>query len=156
MTRHRASKGKSSPRALFSLKAYTKLRYHCDKTSLSMTYHACVQLTAVFAQLTVNGKWEGPHVFMVRIRDDNMHVLPGVRIQDLGPKMGLNGVDNGQVCTCGCTSEACCHVLDFETMSSFVFTFWCVTVNGLLWTFQWLALNLTMWGNVLNAAAVMV
>ncbi|GAX74251.1 hypothetical protein CEUSTIGMA_g1700.t1 [Chlamydomonas eustigma] len=55
------------------------------------------KLTAVFAQLTVNGKWEGPHVFMVRIRDDNMHVTPGVRIQDLGPKMGLNGVDNGQL-----------------------------------------------------------
>ena len=55
------------------------------------------QLTAVFAQLTVAGKWEGPHVFMVRIRDDAMRPVPGVRIKDLGPKMGLNGVDNGQV-----------------------------------------------------------
>ena len=55
------------------------------------------KLTAVFAQLTVNGKWEGPHVFMVRIRDDQLRPVPGVRIKDLGPKMGLNGVDNGQV-----------------------------------------------------------
>ena len=51
----------------------------------------------MFAQLTVAGKWEGPHVFMVRIRDDAMRPVPGVRIKDLGPKMGLNGVDNGQV-----------------------------------------------------------
>jgi len=55
------------------------------------------KLCAVFAQLTVNGKWEGPHVFMVRIRDDNLQVCPGVRIVDHGPKMGLNGVDNGMV-----------------------------------------------------------
>eukprot|EP00798_Chlamydomonas_sp_ICE-L_P021823 gene21823-28849_t len=55
------------------------------------------KITAVFAQLTVNGKWEGPHVFMVRIRDDNLGSLPGVRIVDMGPKQGLNGVDNGQV-----------------------------------------------------------
>ncbi len=53
------------------------------------------QVTVVFAQLTVDGKWEGPHVFVVRIRDDAMRVMPGVRIRDMGPKMGLNGVDNG-------------------------------------------------------------
>jgi hypothetical protein len=120
------------------------------------------QVCTVFAQLTVNGKWEGPHVFVVRIRDDNSSVTPGgrpagralgrqlctgaaarpgplpmalrpqpatqevaalpsglcphppppapppqlphpvtntagVRIQDHGPKMGLNGVDNGRI-----------------------------------------------------------
>ena len=65
--------------------------------SLSLPHFPHTQLTAVFAQLTVAGKWEGPHVFMVRIRDDAMHPVPGVRIKDLGPKMGLNGVDNGQV-----------------------------------------------------------
>eukprot|EP00878_Enallax_costatus_P012127 GHUV01012661.1.p1 GENE.GHUV01012661.1~~GHUV01012661.1.p1 ORF type:complete len:588 (+),score=146.06 GHUV01012661.1:142-1905(+) len=55
------------------------------------------KLCAVFAQLTVNNKWEGPHVFMVRIRDDQGRITPGVRIKDHGPKMGLNGVDNGQI-----------------------------------------------------------
>eukprot|EP00195_Chlamydomonas_chlamydogama_P017223 CAMPEP_0202900654 /NCGR_PEP_ID=MMETSP1392-20130828/11964_1 /ASSEMBLY_ACC=CAM_ASM_000868 /TAXON_ID=225041 /ORGANISM="Chlamydomonas chlamydogama, Strain SAG 11-48b" /LENGTH=634 /DNA_ID=CAMNT_0049587091 /DNA_START=142 /DNA_END=2046 /DNA_ORIENTATION=+ len=55
------------------------------------------KVTTVFAQLTVNGKWEGPHVFLVRIRDDNLNVMPNIRIKDNGPKMGLNGVDNGQV-----------------------------------------------------------
>lgn len=55
------------------------------------------KITVVFAQLTVAGKWEGPHVFIVRIRDDNLGPIPGVRIKDIGPKMGLNGVDNGQL-----------------------------------------------------------
>ena len=51
----------------------------------------------MFAQLTVAGKWEGPHAFTVRIHDDALRPVPGVRIKDLGPKMGLNGIDNGQV-----------------------------------------------------------
>lgn len=55
------------------------------------------KVCAVFAQLTINGKWEGPHVFMVRLRDDRGNVMPHVRIRDNGPKMGLNGVDNGQI-----------------------------------------------------------
>jgi hypothetical protein len=42
----------------------------------------------VFAQLTVRGKWEGPHVFVVRLRDDSGKPMPGVRIQDNGPKVG--------------------------------------------------------------------
>ena len=55
------------------------------------------QICCVFAQLTVNGRWEGPHVFVVRLRDDAGAIMPGVRIKDMGPKMGLNGVDNGQI-----------------------------------------------------------
>lgn len=55
------------------------------------------KVCTVFAQLTVNGKWEGPHVFVVHIRDDAGQLSPGVRIKDNGPKMGLNGVDNGQI-----------------------------------------------------------
>ena len=51
----------------------------------------------MFAQLTVGGKWEGPHVFVVRLRDDQGQLTPGVRIRDNGPKAGLNGVDNGQI-----------------------------------------------------------
>ncbi|KAK9826635.1 hypothetical protein WJX74_007195 [Apatococcus lobatus] len=55
------------------------------------------KVCTVFAQLTVNGKWEGPHVFVVRLRDDQGRLNRGVRIRDNGPKMGLNGVDNGQI-----------------------------------------------------------
>lgn len=54
------------------------------------------KVSAVFAQLTVNGKWEGPHVFVVRLRDDHGGLMPGVRVADNGPKQGLLGVDNGQ------------------------------------------------------------
>lgn len=45
----------------------------------------------MFAQLTVRGKWEGPHVFVVRIRGDAGEPVPGVRILDNGPKAGLQG-----------------------------------------------------------------
>jgi hypothetical protein len=31
---------------------------------------------------------QGPHVFMVRIRDDQFRPMPGVRIKDHGPKVG--------------------------------------------------------------------
>ena len=56
-----------------------------------------MQVCTVFAQLTVNGTYQGPHVFVVRIRDDAGRVAEGVRIEDNGPKMGLNGVDNGRI-----------------------------------------------------------
>ncbi|KAK9843434.1 hypothetical protein WJX81_002331 [Elliptochloris bilobata] len=55
------------------------------------------KVCTVFAQLTVRGKWEGPHVFVVRIRCDAGEPIPGVRILDNGPKAGLQGVDNGQL-----------------------------------------------------------
>jgi len=56
------------------------------------------KVCTVFAQFTDNtGKAQGPHVFVVRLRDDSGHLMPGVRIKDNGPKAGLNGVDNGQI-----------------------------------------------------------
>ncbi|MET9499871.1 acyl-CoA dehydrogenase [Streptomyces sp. NPDC006552] len=54
------------------------------------------QLAVVFAQLEVGGKAEGVHAFVVPIRVDG-EVAPGVRIEDDGRKMGLNGVDNGRI-----------------------------------------------------------
>ena len=46
------------------------------------------QVCTVFAQLMVRGKWEGPHVFVVRIRDDQGCLMRGVRILDNGAKVG--------------------------------------------------------------------
>jgi len=40
-----------------------------------------LQLTVVFAQLHTLGKWEGVHAFAVRIRDDKLNTMPGVRIK---------------------------------------------------------------------------
>jgi len=55
------------------------------------------KLCTVFAQLTTQGTAQGVHVFAVRIRDDDGRVVPGVRIEDCGHKMVLNGVDNGRI-----------------------------------------------------------
>ena len=130
---------------------------------------ATAKICAVFAQLTVAGRWEGPHVFVVRMRDDAGNMMPGerrgggserqwaradpragvpvegrrshlarppapclaaalrsllfilrrsgrralagVRASDNGPKMGLNGVDNGQIWfdrePCSCLPSCC-------------------------------------------------
>ena len=54
------------------------------------------QLAAVFAQLVVGGECHGVHALVVPIRDGDT-VLPGITITDDGPKMGLNGVDNGRI-----------------------------------------------------------
>lgn len=39
----------------------------------------------------------GVHAFLVRIRNDDLSSVPGVRVEDMGVKMGLNGVDNGKL-----------------------------------------------------------
>ena len=58
---------------------------------------AHARLAVVFAQLAIGGRSEGVHAFVVPIRDGAGQVLPGVRIADDGPKIGLNGVDNGRI-----------------------------------------------------------
>ena len=55
------------------------------------------KITVVFAQLSVSGVSKGVHAFVMRIRDDKMRPMPGVTIKDIGHKMGLNGIDNGQL-----------------------------------------------------------
>lgn len=44
---------------------------HC--VALTVCSHACY--------VWVQGKWEGVHAFAVRIRDDNLKVLPNIRIK---------------------------------------------------------------------------
>jgi len=51
----------------------------------------------VFCQLTVDGKHHGIHGILVPIRDDSLTVMPGVTVEDMGYKMGLNGVDNAKL-----------------------------------------------------------
>lgn len=57
---------------------------------------AHAELAVVFAQLEVGGEGRGVHAFVVPVRSEGT-VLPGVRIEDCGRKMGLNGVDNGRI-----------------------------------------------------------
>jgi acyl-CoA oxidase len=55
------------------------------------------RLAAVFAQLVVGGENRGVHALLVPLRDEDGTVLPGVEIEDCGPKLGLDGVDNGRI-----------------------------------------------------------
>jgi len=63
-----------------------------------ITNGAChANWAVVFAQTIVKGKNEGVNAFIVQIRDENMKPMPGVMIEDMGMKMGLNGIDNGRL-----------------------------------------------------------
>ncbi|PIN08980.1 Pristanoyl-CoA/acyl-CoA oxidase [Handroanthus impetiginosus] len=53
--------------------------------------------TIVFSQLNIDGKNEGVHAFITQIRDEDGNICPNIRITDCGHKIGLNGVDNGQI-----------------------------------------------------------
>jgi acyl-CoA oxidase len=57
---------------------------------------AHAELAVVFAQLEVAGERHGVHAFVVPIRRGG-EPAAGVRIEDDGLKMGLNGVDNGRL-----------------------------------------------------------
>ena len=54
-------------------------------------------IATVFAQLETGGERHGVHAFVVPIRDVGGKPLPGVRLEDNGQKLGLNGVDNGRI-----------------------------------------------------------
>lgn len=55
------------------------------------------RMAVVFAQLETRGEECGVHAFLVPIRTEQGETLPGVRAEDCGHKMGLNGVDNGRL-----------------------------------------------------------
>ena len=55
------------------------------------------RLATVFAQLFVGGEGHGVHALLVPIRGEDGSVSDGVRIEDCGEKLGLNGVDNGRI-----------------------------------------------------------
>ena len=50
---------------------------------------------AVFVRLIIDGKDYGIHPFLVQLRGENHKPLPGIEVGDIGPKFGLNNVDNG-------------------------------------------------------------
>jgi acyl-CoA oxidase len=55
------------------------------------------RIAAVFAQLIVGGEERGVHALLVPLRDEDGAVLDGIRIEDCGAKLGLDGVDNGRI-----------------------------------------------------------
>lgn len=54
-------------------------------------------MAAVFAQLVVDGTSHGVHCVLVPIRAADGTAMPGVTIADCGAKIGLPGVDNGEL-----------------------------------------------------------
>lgn len=88
----------------------TTATYQCDKQefiidspSLTATKWwigaaaSSASWAVVFARLLVKDADHGTHVFLVRLRDEQMQVMPNIEIGDVGPKRGWNGVDNGYV-----------------------------------------------------------
>jgi acyl-CoA oxidase len=55
------------------------------------------KIGVLFAQLIVKNVNHGVHAFVIHLRDENHNLYPGIRIKDVGIKLGLNGVDNGRV-----------------------------------------------------------
>ncbi|NND01594.1 MAG: acyl-CoA oxidase [Acidimicrobiia bacterium] len=51
----------------------------------------------VFARLLVGGEDHGVHALYVPLRNESGETLDGIRIEDCGPKIGLEGVDNGRI-----------------------------------------------------------
>ncbi|MEO0331128.1 MAG: acyl-CoA dehydrogenase [Bacteroidota bacterium] len=55
------------------------------------------RMATVFAKLIIEGIDYGVNAFIVPLRDQHGNLLPGIRVEDNGKKMGLNGVDNGRI-----------------------------------------------------------
>ncbi|KAG7310808.1 hypothetical protein JYU34_003635 [Plutella xylostella] len=76
----------------FVLNTPTLTSYKWWPGGLGHTSNHCI----VVAQLHTGGKCHGIHSFIVQIRDEDTHMpLPGVKIGNIGAKLGLNAVDNG-------------------------------------------------------------
>lgn len=54
-------------------------------------------MATVFGQLIVNGENHGVHAILVPLRNQKGETLEGIRVEDNGYKLGLNGVDNGRI-----------------------------------------------------------
>ena len=55
------------------------------------------RMMTVFAQMEIDKENHGVSAFLVPVRDEEGQCLPGIRIEDCGYKLGLNGVDNGRI-----------------------------------------------------------
>lgn len=55
------------------------------------------KMATVFAQLHTAGEDYGVHAILVPIRNADGNLMKGVKIEDVGDKLGLNGIDNGRI-----------------------------------------------------------
>ncbi|XP_061385814.1 probable peroxisomal acyl-coenzyme A oxidase 1 isoform X2 [Danaus plexippus] len=76
----------------FDLHSPSLTSYKWWPGGLGHTANYCI----LIAQLYTKGKCHGIHPFIVQLRDEETHVpLPGIKIGDIGAKLGLNEVNNG-------------------------------------------------------------
>ncbi|CAG4983887.1 unnamed protein product [Colias eurytheme] len=76
----------------FVLNTPTLTSYKWWPGGLGHTANYCI----VVAQLYTKGQCHGIHSFIVQLRDEDTHEpLPGIKIGDIGAKLGLNAVNNG-------------------------------------------------------------
>ncbi|VVC95917.1 unnamed protein product [Leptidea sinapis] len=76
----------------FVLNTPTLTSYKWWPGGLGHTANYCI----VIAQLYTKGKCHGVHSFIVQVRDEETHhPLSGIKVGDIGSKLGLNSVDNG-------------------------------------------------------------
>eukprot|EP01059_Diplonema_ambulator_P035054 TRINITY_DN8143_c0_g1_i2.p1 TRINITY_DN8143_c0_g1~~TRINITY_DN8143_c0_g1_i2.p1 ORF type:complete len:802 (+),score=306.11 TRINITY_DN8143_c0_g1_i2:233-2407(+) len=67
------------------------MKFWNSGAGLAATHCVC------YAQLIIEGKNYGVHVFFVQLRDENHYPLPGIEIGDCGNKLGDNGIDCGYI-----------------------------------------------------------
>ncbi|XP_022821685.1 probable peroxisomal acyl-coenzyme A oxidase 1 isoform X1 [Spodoptera litura] len=76
----------------FVLHSPTLTSYKWWPGGLGNTANYCI----VIAQLYSKGECHGIHSFIVQVRDEDTHMpLPGIKVGEIGVKMGLNAVNNG-------------------------------------------------------------
>ncbi|XP_047520122.1 probable peroxisomal acyl-coenzyme A oxidase 1 [Pieris napi] len=76
----------------FVLNTPTLTSYKWWPGGLGHTANYCI----VVAQLYTKGQCHGVHSFILQVRDEETHApLPGIKVGDIGAKLGLNSVDNG-------------------------------------------------------------
>ncbi|KAJ8736601.1 hypothetical protein PYW08_007257 [Mythimna loreyi] len=76
----------------FVLHSPTLTSYKWWPGGLGNTANYCI----VIAQLYSKGECHGIHSFIVQVRDEDTHMpLPGIKVGEIGVKMGLNSVNNG-------------------------------------------------------------
>lgn len=64
--------------------------------SFFLFFHFQVLLINLKAFISLDEE-HGIHGILVPIRDTNLKTLPGVTVEDMGSKIGLNGVDNAKL-----------------------------------------------------------